>query len=291
MNVTSLLEHCERTYWRDHRSQATLQSNIRQLVRAIGDRDIRQITYADLQSLSQAFQAQGKSPATTKRILDTLSKAMEQALRMTAKDGQPILAAKPAFPSFKIQNVKDRVVSTAEQTLMFETIDHLILTDQARDWNAFRVMIRFIITTACRRSEAMMLTPDHLEKRGERWFVTFERYTTKNSKPRSLPLDAMTAKELLGLIASRQGKLFRFTPKVLWTMLERVKSEMALKGYDMADVGLHTLRHTTLTRAMKRHPIALVSKMAGHSSIQITADRYGHLVADDLVDIVDSLAA
>ncbi|MEG2730694.1 hypothetical protein, partial [Brevundimonas sp.] len=69
MNVTSLLEHCERTYWRDHRSQATLQSNIRQLVRMIGGQDIRQITYADLQSLATAFQAQGKSPATTKRIM------------------------------------------------------------------------------------------------------------------------------------------------------------------------------------------------------------------------------
>lgn len=291
MNVTSLLEHCERTYWRDHRSQATLQSNIRQLVRMIGEKDIRQITYADLQALSQAFQAQGKSPATTKRIMDTLSKAMEQALRMTAKDGQPVLAAKPAFPSFTIQNVKDRVVSPVEQTAMFEVIDNLIQTDQARDWNAFRVMIRFIIATACRRSEAMMMTSDHLEQRGDRWFVTFERYTTKNTKPRSLPLDMATAQELNGLAVNRQDKLFSFSAKQLWTMLERVKAVMAERGHDMADVGLHTLRHTTLTRAMKRHPIALVSKMAGHSSIQITADRYGHLVADDLVEMVDGLAA
>lgn len=291
MNVTTLLTHCERTEWRDHRSQATLQSNIRQLIKAIGDADIRQISYADLKELADQFQSTGKSPATTKRIMDTLSKAFEVALRMRAKDGLPVLSSKPAWPTFSIKNVKDRIVSTAEQIAMFEVIDHLILTDQSRDWNAFRVMIRFITATACRRSEAMMMTADHLEKRGDRWFVTFERYTTKNTKPRSLPLDAVTANELNALASIRQCKLFRFTPKVLWTMLERVKEEMALRGHDMADVGLHTLRHTTLTRAMKKHPIALVSKMAGHSSIAITADRYGHLVADDLVDMVDGLAA
>lgn len=42
---------------------------------------------------------------------------------------------------------------------------------------------------------------------------------------------------------------------------------------------------------MKRHPIALVSKLAGHASINITATRYGHLSADDLVDMVDEIAA
>ncbi len=42
---------------------------------------------------------------------------------------------------------------------------------------------------------------------------------------------------------------------------------------------------------MKRFPLAKVSKLAGHASIQITADRYGHLTADDLVDMVDAVAA
>ena len=37
--------------------------------------------------------------------------------------------------------------------------------------------------------------------------------------------------------------------------------------------------------------VTLRQLLAGHASIQITADRYGHLSADDLVDMVDEIAA
>ncbi|WP_196066431.1 hypothetical protein [Brevundimonas mediterranea] len=66
---------------------------------------------------------------------------------------------------------------------------------------------------------------------------------------------------------------------------------MAKRSHDFSLVRYHTTRHTTLTKAMKRYPLAMVSKLAGHASIQITADRYGHLSADDLVEMVDGLAA
>jgi len=50
-------------------------------------------------------------------------------------------------------------------------------------------------------------------------------------------------------------------------------------GLDNA-VTIHTLRHTAISLWIKAdvHP-KLVSEMAGHSSIAITMDRYGHLFA------------
>lgn len=71
----------------------------------------------------------------------------------------------------------------------------------------------------------------------------------------------------------------------------RVRTDMKARGYDFSDVGFHTARHTTLTTAMKTHPIAKMSRLAGHASVQITIDRYGHIAADDLVDMVDDIAA
>lgn len=52
-----------------------------------------------------------------------------------------------------------------------------------------------------------------------------------------------------------------------------------LSGFTLSGVG-------TLS-----HPIAKVSKLAGHASVQITIDRYGYLAAEDLVDMADDIAA
>lgn len=58
---------------------------------------------------------------------------------------------------------------------------------------------------------------------------------------------------------------------------------MAEQDFDFRyDTTRQTTRRTTLTRAMKRHPIAMVSRMAGHTSIAITVDRYVPLAAEDL---------
>ena len=59
----------------------------------------------------------------------------------------------------------------------------------------------------------------------------------------------------------------------------RFKPAVRAAGLDNA-VTIHTLRHTAISLWIKAdvHP-KLVSEMAGHSSIAITMDRYGHLFA------------
>ena len=58
-------------------------------------------------------------------------------------------------------------------------------------------------------------------------------------------------------------------------------------GHNIDDVKFHTLRHTTITDMLRaKESLPMVSRFAGHSSIKITADRYGHLIADDLKDLV-----
>lgn len=107
-----------------------------------------------------------------------------------------------------------------------------------------------------------------------------------------MPLSAEIVRLLPALrLQAGNGPLFPFTASTLWGMWKAVREDMAARGHDFSLVRYHTTRHTTLTKAMKRHPIALVSKLAGHASINITATRYGHLSADDLVDMVDEIAA
>lgn len=299
MNVSDLLRYCELHEWRGHRSKATLRTNIKQLRALIGDEDIASLHYTRLKRLASDLENYGgrtAAPATIKRKLDTLSNALTVATKMTNDDGSPVLIAKPTFPTFEIDNIQERVISDEEVAALFEVIAARREADPARDWTRFDALMRFLLATACRRGEALRVWPGHIERRDvdgvTRHFVTFERYTTKSKKPRTLPLSTEIVALLPALrLQAGNGPLFPFTASQLWGMWKSVRQDMAARGFDFSLVRYHTTRHTTLTKAMKRFPLAKVSKLAGHASIQITADRYGHLSADDLVGMVDDLAA
>jgi integrase len=299
MKVRDLLRYCELNEWRQARAKATLRTNIKQLNALIGDEDIASLHYTRLKTLAGELENVGRkpaAPATVKRKLDTLSNALTIATKMTNPDGSPVLLAKPTFPTFDIDNIQDRIISDEECAMMFEVIAARREREPHRDWLRFDAMLRFLLGTACRRGEALRVWPGHIDNRTvggvTRHFAIFERYTTKTKKPRIVPLTAEIVAMLPALrLQAGNGPLFPFTPSQLWTMWAAIRADMAERGYDFSLVKLHTTRHTTLTKAMKRYPLAMVSKLAGHASIQITADRYGHLSADDLVDMVDGIAA
>jgi integrase len=65
----------------------------------------------------------------------------------------------------------------------------------------------------------------------------------------------------------------------------------------VADVGLgdlvpHELRHTAASLAISAGAsVKAVQRMLGHSSAQITLDRYAHLFEDDLDSLAESMDA
>lgn len=300
MKVSTLLDRCEREEWRTHRSRDTLQSNLRILRRVCGDDDIAALHYTRLKEIADAM-ATGRggnvlAPATVKRRIETLSAALLLATKMTDAAGRPLLVAKPTFPSFEIDNIQDRVIADDEASALFEEIARLTSEEPNRDWSRFDAMVRFLLATACRRGEALRVHAGHFETRTvggkPATFVQFERYTTKSKKPRVVPVTPEIVAILPTLkLKAGNGPLFPFHPSQLFRMWRLLRQRMASRGYDFSLVRFHTLRHTTLTRAMRKYPLAMVSKLAGHASIQITADRYGHIAADDLVDMVGDIAA
>lgn len=57
-------------------------------------------------------------------------------------------------------------------------------------------------------------------------------------------------------------------------------------------VGIHTLRHTAATLMLNAGvPMATVSRIMGHASIQVTVDLYGHVSPDVARDAFDALGA
>ena len=87
--------------------------------------------------------------------METLSAALLLATKMTDDQGQPLLLAKPTFPTFVIQNIQGRVISDEEAAALFEVIAKRREAEPHRDWRRFDALIRFLLATACRRGEAL----------------------------------------------------------------------------------------------------------------------------------------
>ena len=299
MIVSDLFTHCERTIWRNVRSRATLKTNLKILRRLIGDEDLTALHFTRLERLVTDLEALGgrgspvASPATVKRRMETLSAALTHATKMTNEDGSPVLFGKPAFPAIEVDNIQERTLSDIEAIALFEVIDARTMLEPDRDWSRFRVFVRFLLDTACRKGEALGVWPGHVETRTTgRTLVGFPRYSTKNKKPRYVPLSAYLVSMIPALrLRAGNGPLFPFTHAVLFKFWEDCRADMRARGFEIGDVKFHTLRHTALTKAAKQHSIQKVSLLAGHSSIQITATRYAHLTPDDLGDLVDTIAA
>lgn len=301
MTMSDLFERCEATVWHpdNARSQATIRSNLKFLRARIGDVAVEDMTFTVLEDLVLSMKDEGYKPATIKRKLDMVSKALRMATKWADDNGRPLLAYKPPMPTIRVNNIKDRVVSEAEEAALFNAAERRRQQEPNRQWFRMIGLLRFLFDTAARLGEALGLSPDHLQEMGDHLYVTFPRYRTKNGKPRTVPLTPAAHEALSGLwdhlgVDKETGE-FRFFPitsATAWYMFRQLREDVAREtGMDMSDVTLHTIRHTTLTRlARGGMDLARLQEWAGHSDPKITKDRYVHLRPNDLVDGVALLS-
>ncbi|MBT7251256.1 MAG: tyrosine-type recombinase/integrase, partial [Rhodospirillaceae bacterium] len=74
------------------------------------------------------------------------------------------------------------------------------------------------------------------------------------------------------------------TPRSLTKSFTRL-----IKDVDIPQITLHGLRHSHITHLlMDNAPIKLVSARAGHSTVAITLDVYGHVLPDKQQEVADS---
>lgn len=312
MTVNDLFDHCENTVWKTHRSQATLKSTVKILREICGDDVLSELHAFRLEEIAEALANRGgrkggrAAPATVKRKLEVLSGALDKATKMQGPDKKPILFAKPPFPSIKVNNIQERTLTKAEVAAIFKAIDILAVENPANDWKRFGCFVRFLLDTACRKGEALMLrdewitedvdgdtiiswprfrdaTPAELARTG---LDKIERL--KNGKAKTLPASQAIVDMLPFLrMLSPDGRLFPWHTSTMDWKWRRVREGVKKQGLNIDDVTFHTLRHTTITDMLRnKEALTLVSRFAGHSSVKITADRYGHIIADDLKGLV-----
>ncbi len=287
ITMRDLFERCQDTVWSRRegcRSLATVRSNVKILNSLIGDVLIADMNFTRLAQLKDDLFARGYKPGTVKRKLDAISRALSVATEWELSGGKFALASKPRTPKVTCDNARDRVISSSEELAILDAVERRIAQYPATDWRRFGHLFRFLMDTGCRLGEALRVKVSDLEARDDGiTYVTFPRYTTKNKRPRTLPLTDRIAETLPYLKATAvDGRIFPLTPGTAWYQFNAVRSEVTASGINIEDVVLHSARHTCLTRLAKRLRIHVVSWWAGHSSIQITVDTYAHLSSEDM---------
>jgi integrase len=300
ITMARLLDRCRATIWTKAkaRSQGTIASNIKILNGLIGDELATDMTYGRLERLVVELRDMGYAEGTIDRKLSTVGAALTQATKEVDEEGRPWLVGKPAMPHIVADNFCERVISKAEEAAIFAAIKKRQSREPTRDWRRFGHLLRFLMDTGCRLGEALGVTDErvqtHLLNDVERTAAYFPRYRTKNKKPRVVWLTKAVVETLPVLRANAiDGRLFHIKPATAWYMWSGLRDDLKAEGFDMDDVKLHTFRHTCLTRMAQsgKFRIENISDWAGHSSIQITIDRYRHLLPSDSAHLVDHLDA
>lgn len=176
--------------------------------------------------------------------------------------------------------------------------------------------VKVALGTGVRRGELLALTWKNVDLKNGVIHVTqalsetragIQFKTPKNGKPRAIYIPSHLAQELARYRKEQQQTRLRLGPAYRdqdlvfpafdgspWkpSLLSGAFANAAKKT-DITGLTFHTLRHTSISQLlMKGIPLKVVSARAGHKTIAITADIYGHLLPggdEKAAEVLDSL--
>ncbi|MGB9832950.1 MAG: tyrosine-type recombinase/integrase [Caldisericum exile] len=157
-------------------------------------------------------------------------------------------------------------------------------------------LIELLINTGIRVSELVSLTVQdiHLtERNGSQNYSYIVIRNGKGSKYREIPLNSQVKKALEEYLAIRPSSSDRIFIGQRGPLRREAVDKIIKKYCRMAgieEISAHVLRHTFCTRLVAENvPLPIISKLAGHSSIQTTMDFYVRVSRTDKAIAVEKL--
>jgi integrase/recombinase XerD len=245
-------------------------------------------------------------------------KILEQDAREYRNYLHNIIKLKPSSVNRKMTALKSYNqflinLGTGTETAIYgisiaDTHDREIQTIERNELNRFRravysngnkrdiAIIELLINTGIRVSELVSLTLDDIhitQRNGSQNYSYIIIRNGKGGKYREVPLNAQAKKAIEEYTSNRNyhhKKLFLGQRGPL----RRETIDKIIKKYcriaEIESFSAHTLRHTFCTRLMSKNvPISIISKLAGHSSIQTTVNFYVNVSRKNKMDAVNKL--
>lgn len=262
-----------------YKSRYGREQTAQNLAAIIGPKPLFSITAFDFGTLKIELEKRRLAPST----IIVYFKLMKRALRDAHSWG--LIASRPwdDVRPVKRQKSPPRVVTRAEG---LQAADYL--RGKGDDYTAD--LVTLLTFTGVRLSEALGLHFEDIDQFGGTisiWRVTAptegpERAVIRNSTKspagtRTLPINATLLEMLVRRQSATDNPLVFPTKKGKPAHSADVTAKIsaALKAIGLVGKTAHGLRHGALTRLMEKNvPLHYVSKLAGHTSTQITAEIY-----------------
>jgi len=274
--------------WNTKRYYADMLQRVPEEMKA---RPLAEITRDDVRKLAVSLLEKGLSRSTAAGLLRTLSAIFNAAVEDGVYRG-----ANPALRPgriLRVDNGKDVEESAETDCLNQEEAKHFLEVVRQHFATLYPLMAT-ALQTAARQGEIIGLEWGHVDWKGR--FITIrqtavngELQKTKNRKRRRVPItphlvqilkDHRQRARKTALAAGKSPSQYLF-PSPTGALMDPSKLRRELRAIlDKArvrHVDFHSLRHTALT-AMAENGVPMVNlqRIAGHSSIQVTAQYYLH---------------
>jgi integrase len=259
MTLNELLRTAAHPLWKGLSYERTAYRNVEEFIEVVGNLDITEVKTVTLDAWYKAQGAKGIAGSTINRKMVNIHQVLKYALDRDWIMKLPVLQWNPESEG------RIRWLEAHEEDKMFALLTEWSLDEEAR-------FIRLLIETGMRRGELLALQPQNVQGR---WIRIWKN---KTKTPRSVPLTDKAVEALEGFAGwgINENDLRR-----VWDML---RESMGLQ--DDPDFVLHSLRHTTATRLLKKtKDITKVQKLLGHRKLQTTM-RYAHISDEDLFQAV-----
>jgi integrase len=258
MNLKDLLRTAALPLWKGLSYERTAYRNVEEFIEIVGNLDIRDIKTVTMDQWYRVQEAK-VSPVTINRKLVNIHQVLKYALDRDWIEKLPVLQWNPESEG------RIRWLEPHEEQQMFSLISA---------WNEEEVgrFLRILIETGMRRGELLALRPENIQGR---WIRIWKN---KTKTPRSVPLTEAAVEALEGFSG------WSIDENDLRRVWDKLRDAMGLR--EDPEFVLHTLRHTTATRLLKKtRDITKVQKLLGHKKLQTTM-RYAHISDEDLFNAV-----
>lgn len=266
--LQELSDYTYKTVWAGTRSEETAIINSNVVVETIGaNTPVGEIDKATIDLAVAEWKGVGNSNSTCNRKLSSIGKMLSVAVELG------IIDRKPPIKKFREPQGRIRWYTDDEQKRITRMFNHLGEPEYGE-------IIRVLLDTGMRCGELFNLKWEDIQGN----LIVLNE--TKNFSPRSIPMTAVTGR----IISSQQSSVGPFK----WTHLERTrriwnKVRYQLGWFDDPGATLHACRHTFISNLVQEGvPIAMVQRLAGHKTIQMTL-RYTHLAPKDLESAIEKL--
>lgn len=293
------------------RLESTFEHHIKN---TIGQFQMGNINTMDIQLMINE-KSEYLSYSSVKKIVELLSPCFRHALILGDIAKNPMLGI--IMPKESTMNVKTKDIEeyTEDEIIKMRAIIYSTFNDKTKLYR-YSPIYDFMLNTGLRAGEALALTWDKIDfenkivtidsnasyinnresKDGAKKIVIFTDTKTKKGE-RLIPLNKKAIDALNEII--RRNKVQNVTsefvvcdlngkhlvPRNFLRTLQAINKKVGIENKS-----LHSLRHTFGSRALRNKiEIKVVSELLGHSNINITYNKYIHIVRQQKVEAVQSL--